>query len=470
MPRLVAYGSYLPHFRLRRDAIRATLGTAPGRGTRTVASYDEDSTTMGVEAARSALAGLPDGREAVRQLLFATAAPTYLDKTNAAAIHAALGLGPDVLAVDLAGSVRSGAGALLLGARTPSDSLVVLSDVRVGLPGSEDEAEGGDGAAAFLFAQDDGLPALAEVLATASVTTEVLDRWRPAGATASCVWDERFTEQVYLPLAKSAVTEALHRAGLAADGIDHLIVAGLHRRAARSVAARLGAGAREVADDLTGAIGNAGAAQAGILLADVLDRAEPGRTIALVVIGDGVCVLVLRTGEALAAHRATRPAAPRTAGGDDSLAYADYLTWRGFLDRQPQLRPAPPAPAAPPSHRRADWKFGFTAGRCTGCGSRQLPPTRVCGTCRSVDSCVPERMDGVPATVVEYTVDRLAYSPHPPLILALVEFDGGGRLRCELTDVAEQDVRAGLRVSMTFRRMSTTDGISNYFWKAHPLR
>ena len=40
---IVAYGAYLPYFRLDRKAIGETLGTSGGKGTRAVASYDERS-------------------------------------------------------------------------------------------------------------------------------------------------------------------------------------------------------------------------------------------------------------------------------------------------------------------------------------------------------------------------------------------------------------------------------------------
>ena len=72
-------------------------------------------------------------------------------------------------------------------------------------------------------------------------------------------------------------------------------------------------------------------------------------------------------------------------------------------------------------------------------------------------------------TVVTFTVDRLAYSPSPPIVFAVVDFDGGGRLPVELTDVDAGDVAIGDRVEMTFRRLSTADGIHNYFWKARPV-
>jgi uncharacterized OB-fold protein len=73
-------------------------------------------------------------------------------------------------------------------------------------------------------------------------------------------------------------------------------------------------------------------------------------------------------------------------------------------------------------------------------------------------------------TVVTFTVDKLAWSPSPPIVFAVVDFDGGGRLPVELTDVEAGDVKIGDRVEMTFRRLSTADGLHNYFWKARPLR
>jgi uncharacterized OB-fold protein len=72
-------------------------------------------------------------------------------------------------------------------------------------------------------------------------------------------------------------------------------------------------------------------------------------------------------------------------------------------------------------------------------------------------------------TVKTFTIDRLSYSPSPPMVLAVVDFDGGGRLPVELTDIDASEVQVGDRVEMVFRRLSTADGIHNYFWKARPL-
>ncbi|MGH8998528.1 MAG: hydroxymethylglutaryl-CoA synthase, partial [Acidimicrobiia bacterium] len=210
MAGLVGYGAYVPYFRLQRSEIAAALGERGGKGTRAVASYDEDATSMGVEAARAATHGLPDGVRPGR-VYFATTSPPYLDKTNANVIHAALDLPASTLAVDMVGSVRSGVGAVLAASESAVPALAVLADVRTGLAGGTDEREGGDGAVALLFggAGDGGTPVLAQVVGCASATDEFLDRWRLPGASSSRVWEERFGEHVYGPLADAAFADAL---------------------------------------------------------------------------------------------------------------------------------------------------------------------------------------------------------------------------------------------------------------------
>src|SRR3954471_3129438 len=105
-----SWSAYLPYRRLDRTAIAPFVGQGGGKGTRTVASFDEDSTTLGVEAARVARR---DTDAVPALLLFGTSFPAYADKTNATAIHAALRLPGTTAAFDLGGSTRSAVGGLL---------------------------------------------------------------------------------------------------------------------------------------------------------------------------------------------------------------------------------------------------------------------------------------------------------------------------------------------------------------------
>ncbi|MGA8724751.1 MAG: OB-fold domain-containing protein [Acidimicrobiales bacterium] len=469
---IVSWGVYLPYWRLERSRIAEATRSAAGRGRRAVASYDEDTTSMGVEAARRALAvaGVPDPTS----VYFSTPAPAYLDKTNAATIHAAIGLPMDRGAYDLGGSPRSGwaAASLAAAAGAQAATMAILSDLRTGLPGSSDESQGGDGAVAFVFAPEGGV---AEVLGRASATDEFLDRWRVPGETASRQWEDRFGEEAYLPLVRDAFARALTEAGLATGDVDYLVVAGLHARAVATLKRTLGVDTERVVADHAELVGNLGAAAAALGLADVLERATPGQVVVLVSVADGADVLVLRTTDALPAVQAARrdaaltPVAELVEGGRSDLPYVTFLMWRGVLRREPPRRPDPERPDAPAMWRSEGWKFAFSASRCKVCGFRHLPPTRVCLSCHSVDQMEPERMADLRGTVATYTVDRLAFSLSPPIVGAVIDFDGGGRYRGEMTDVDPDAVAVGTRVEMTFRRLYSAEGVHNYFWKARPV-
>jgi 3-hydroxy-3-methylglutaryl CoA synthase/uncharacterized OB-fold protein len=467
---IVAYGTYVPYWRLERAAIGTALGGPAGRGARAVASYDEDTTSMAVEAGRAALAAAPP-TVTPEALVFATSEAAYLDKTNATAIHAALALNEGVGAYDMGGSVRSGMGALRFALAAAQPTLVTLSDIRIGLAGGADERDGGDGAAAFLTALDG--PLVAELLSVASSSREFLDRWRIPGEHHSRLWEERFGEAAYVPAAETATTEALKRAGLTAEAIDHLIVTGVHSRAARQVVRSIGVRPEAVVDDLSAVVGFTGAAHGGLLLAAALDRAEPGQVCVVIHLADGADVFVFRAGDELTDYRAARRTTvqDQIAAGRTDLSYASFLTWRGELRREPPRRPDPEPPAGPPAYRTEAWKFGFFASRCEQCGTRHLPPARVCVHCRALDQMTSERLADVQGTIATFTVDRLAYSLSPPVVAAVIDFDGGGRLRCELTDVDPTAVKIGDRVEMTFRRLFTAaNGVHNYFWKARPIK
>jgi 3-hydroxy-3-methylglutaryl CoA synthase len=423
---ILAAAGYVPYRRLQRKEIRAVLGRGGGSDSRAVASFDEDTTTMAVEAGRNL------GPLGVRpaSLWFATAEPAYLDKSSAATVHAALRLDTDTAALDVGGAIRSGVGALRAALESSGTILVVSSDIRTGLPGSTDETNGGDAAAAALVGDGD---VVAEYLGGASTTREFLERWRTPGDLRSKTWEDRFADAIYGQLADEAWNAALKVADV--SDVDVLCVAGMHRRSAARVSARA---ATNVA--LRDDVGDAGAAYAMLLLARALEQTPPDKIVALIGLADGADVLLFRTVKAPAPRRTVD--AQVGAGAD--VDYARFLSWRGMLTPEPPNRPEPSRVSSPAAERGSDWKFGF------------------------VDDGRP--LADVQGTIVTFTVDRLAYSPSPPVVFAIVDFDGGGRFPLELTDVDPDALKVGDRVEMTFRKLSTADGIHNYFWKARPVR
>ncbi|MGH3494448.1 MAG: OB-fold domain-containing protein, partial [Sciscionella sp.] len=337
--------------------------------------------------------------------------------------------------------------------------LVAAADVRVGKPGSFDEKGGGDGAAAVLFGE--GEP-IAEILGVGGDTLEVLDRWRAPAATTGEQWEERFGFEQYAEMVRAVAARVLDGAGL--TEADHVVItsgnSGIAKRASSLV--------KGVASTTTSPIGFSGAADPLLGLAATLDTAGAGETVLVLSAVDGCDALLLRTTELLPDRRAARSVADQLGAGRP-VPYVTYLSWRGLLEREPPRRPEPDRPAGPPSARAGAWKFGFVGNRCTACGFLHLPPLRVCRQCGAADGM--EEVSGVDLTgsVATFTIDRLAFSPSPPVIDVVVDFAGGGRTTLEVADAEPDQVAVGSEVSLVFRRLFIAGNVHNYFWKARVL-
>ena len=456
---ITGFATLLPRFALDRAEITRFVGTGGGRGTRRVASYDQDSITLAVEAARELTA--QSGALECDTVWFVSTAPPYLDKTNATTVHAALNLDARVGAFDATGSIRAATGILSTALDGRGTTLLAAGDVRSGWAGSPDEAAGGDAGVAVLVGDaTTDRPVLAELIGKASRSAEFLERWRAPSDTRSKHWEERFAEVEYAPLVRSAWADALGAAGL--ERVDLLVVSGYHARAAKAAAGTLGKTAGAVVDTRADSIGNPAAAQPFLALAAALEAAGPGQSVALVVLADGVDVLIFRATDSLADQPARLA---EQVGAATPVTYGRFLAWRGTLPIEPPRRPEPARVSAPAAARAAHWKYGFVGARDNPSGDLSLPPQRVGRTSGAIDDATAVPMSNAQGTIAAFTVDRLAYSPSPPVIFAVVDFDGGGRYPLELTDCAPDDVAVGGRVAMTFRKLSTADGIHNYFWK-----
>jgi hydroxymethylglutaryl-CoA synthase len=455
---ILSAAGYVPYWRLDRGQIKETFGSGGGKGQRSVASYDEDSTTMGVEAARLCLKSAGGVEPAA--VVFATATPAYLDKTNATAIQAALRLDSDVGAFDFGGAVRSAVGAMRAAMRPGFPVLVVSSDVREGMPTSADESAGGDGAAALLIGSDDAGPVIAEHVSTGTATEEFIDRWRLPGEHRSKTWEERFGETKYVPLGQQAFDAALKHAEMSADQVDKLIVTGSHGRAVRALTPRLGVDKEKVVDDLAGTVGWTGAAHPALLLTSVLETAKPGEVIVLLSLADGADALVFRTTDAIKKWKPARTIATQIAASGP-VTYGKYLSWRKWVDVEGPRRPEPSRISAAAAGRRTDWKYAFVGSKDAE-GDIHAPPHA--GDAEQVP------MADVEGTITTFTIDRIAFSPSPPITYAIVDMDNGTRSALELCDLDASTVKMGDRVELTFRKLGTGDGIHNYFWKARPLR
>ena len=454
----------IPHWTLSRGEITAFLGSGGGKGTRSAASYDEDAITLAVQAARRIS---PELRATASSLLFGTTSPVYLERSHASLVHAASGIPRSTAAADISG-LRAGSSALsaALG-QTNGIALITTGDLRGGLPGGSDESAGGDaGAAVAIGEATDTHPVLATVLHSLSLTSEYLDRWRVPGAVETRMWEERFGENQATALGKE-ILAALLTAANDSTAVAALAVSNVHTRVPAAVSKTLQPAADRIHAPAT-QIGFCGASDVLVALAAWMETAAPGDRLALISIADGADAFLVEATPAIATW-APRRSVESQLERRGSIPYGRYLSWRGILPVQPPNRPEPARMSAPAADRRSDWKYGLVGSKDDASGAIHLPPARVSWEGGATDSMQPIAMADTLGTVVTYTVDRLVWSPSPPVIFAVVDFDGGGRVPIELTDCSPEDISVGTRVEMTFRKINASDGISNYFWKARPL-
>jgi 3-hydroxy-3-methylglutaryl CoA synthase/uncharacterized OB-fold protein len=445
------------------------LGVPASRGERAVASFDEDSVSMAVEALRDALKGARGAT--VGSLLFATTTPPYGEKLNAAIVAAATQLPTEIRAADLTGSTRAGLAGLLQAGEAAHSSgtyaAIAMADARLGAPEGRMEQQSGDGGAAFILGNTD---AIAEIEASASFTREYLDSWRAPGERFAHSWEERFAlTQAYAPLLQKAVSTVLEKAGVNPGDVARVILDTPNPRAVDEFARAAKLDPAKIADGLSLTVGQAGAAHIGLMLTAALPSCKPGDRILIASVADGADAAVLRVTPAAAAFRPVHSVG-RMIESKGDVGYASYLKWREILPTEPPRRPDPDRPAGPPMMRTTKWKYGLVGSRCTACGTPQLPPQRVCVKCQARDKMEPYPFADRVGRVATYALDRLAYSLNPPVINVVVDYEGGGRFLCEMTDCEPDKVAIGDEVEMTFRNLFTADGIHNYFWKARPKR
>lgn len=469
MAGIISYGSYIPYRRLKRAAIAAVLGTPAGKGEKAIASFDEDSVSMAVEALRDALKGAPG--IVPNGLLFATTTPPYAEKLSAATVGAAARLPIEIRAADVTGSIRAGLTAMLQAAdaakSTGGYAALAVADCRLGAPEGRVEQQGGDGAAAFILGNDN---VIAEIEASVSLTREYLDTWRNPDERFGHLWEERFAlTQAYAPLFGKAVTSVLEKAKAKPADIARVILDAPNPRAVEEFARAAKLDPARMADSFGLTVGQTGAAHAGLMLTAVLPSCKPGDRILMATVADGADAIVLRVTPQAAAFRPAHSVG-RMVESKGDVTYGNYLKWREILPTEPPRRPDPERPAAPPMLRSEKWKFGLVGTRCKVCGTPQLPPQRVCVKCHKFDQMEPYEFADRAGRIATYAIDRLAYSLNPPTINVVIDFDGGGRFLCEMTDCDPDKVAIGDEVEMTFRRLFTADGVHNYFWKARPKR
>ena len=224
-------------------------------------------------------------------------------------------------------------------------------------------------------------------------------------------------------------------------------------------------------DPLLSQVGDCGAAHSLLLLASALETAKPGDTILLASYGNGADAFLFQVTEEIGRLRARRGVKGWLQSKLPLPTYEKYLSYRGILQTQPG-EPFRLLPSATATWRDVSSILRFHGSKCRNCGTLAFPIQRVCYTCRTKDSFDEVRLSDKKGKVFTFSLDNLAGRGDDPVVVQTVvesEVDQA-RIYAMMTDCQPKEVKVGMDVEFTFRRIYEGGGFQNYFWKCRPLR
>ncbi|MEW6667995.1 MAG: OB-fold domain-containing protein [Thermodesulfobacteriota bacterium] len=466
---ITAFQAYVPPYRLSRAEVSRAWGTRSSGGERAVAKYDEDSVTMAVEATSGCLRSLPQQPEG---LFFATTTSPYREKQAASLLTAAADLSREIRTADFSDSLRASTNAMAAAvdavqSGTARSIVVAAADCRMAEGKSPFEQLFGEGAAAIAVGREN---VLASLEGSCSLSSELIDWWRLDGEVFTRSWEERFViSEGYLKTMQQVISQLMARHGLHPKDFSKAVYYGPDEKSHALLARRLGFDrATQVQDPLFDRIGNTGTAALPLMLIDALEKASPGDLLLVANYGDGADALVLRVTENVRSFRPHR-GIEKLLGRRIPVQYQRYLNWKELVPVHELTRPVSPPPSITCLWRESKGALALYGSRCLHCGVAQYPAQRVCAGCRTKDRFEDYRFSDKRGRVFSYTVDYLTSNRESPAIVGVIDFEGGGRLMCEVTECEPSEIGVGMPVEMCFRRIGLRGGIHSYFWKARPV-
>jgi 3-hydroxy-3-methylglutaryl CoA synthase len=459
-------------YRLNREEIGRFWRTRGIGGEKAVAGYDEDTVTMAVAAAQDCM-GRSDKK--VKGLYFASTTAPYKEKQNAAIIASVVDLDRRCATADFTNSLRAGTTAMksaldAVKSGSADQVLVTASDYRTGAPKGRFEQLLGDGAAALAIGSSE---VIADIEGTYSIFNEFTDVWRTEADSFVRSGEGRFIDDVgYLPTMEEAISKLMKTYSLSPGDFSKIVFSASDNRQHADLAKKLGFEASQVQDPLFSMIGNTGTAGGLLMLIAALEEANPGDRILFVNYGDGSDAFILRATQAIAGIQ-TKPMMKDRLARKRSIDYGTYLHWRDLIPFEASSLPERGEPSLASRWRERRVISPLFGVKCRKCGTPQMHPIgqtiRICVVCQSKDEFDDYKFSDKRGRLFTYAIDHLQPTKNPPGLNGVVDFDGGGRLICELTDYDLDQVKIGMPVEMTFRKLSQGKGIVNYFWKAKPV-
>lgn len=336
---ILGYGAYVPYYRLPTTEIaRVWKGGGSGPNVeKAVASLDEDTVTMAIEASRQAMRMA--GVDALGAVFVGTESKPYAVKPTSTMVAQALGQ-HYTLAADLEFACKAGTEAMqvitgLVGSGMIEAGLAVGMDTAQGRPGDDLEYTAASGGAAYVIGRRDR-KAIAVIDCSTSFVSDTGDFWRRSHERYPRHLSRFTGEPAYFFHIESAVRTLFRETGHKAGDFKYAVFHQPNPRFPVEVATRLGFTMEQIkAGLLNPIIGNTYAGSSPIGLAAVLDEAKPGDKILLASFGSGAgsdafCIEVL---EGITRTRGINPTVKSMLQRSVKIDYSTYSKFRDKLHK-----------------------------------------------------------------------------------------------------------------------------------------
>jgi len=398
-----------------------------------VANFDEDTITMAVAAGMDCLNGVD--RKKVDGLYFATTTSPYKGRQNAGIILTALDLSHDCRTADFTNSDRAGTTALLsagdaVKGGSAKSILLCAADYRMGKPGGMWEEIYGDGAAALLLGEDE---VVARLEGFYSLSYDFMGTWRAAGDKFERAWEDRWIrDEGYKKFIPEAISGLLRRYSLNPKNFSKIIYPCLYLRDHASIGKKLGFEPDQIHDHMFTIIGNTGTASPLMMLISALEDAKPGDRILVVSYGNGCDALFFQVTEKIETLKDKKRAIRKQVEAKKNLdSYEKYAAFRNIMPIEVGIGGGDIAfSSMSVAWRERKSILALYGSKCLRCGTPQYPVQRVCvkPDCGAVDEMEDYRFSDKKGRILTYTADNLAFTPSPPAIYGIVDFEGGGEV------------------------------------------
>ncbi len=470
MSYIISYGVSIPKYQIGGTVLDPAKGRRKGKSA--VSFSDEDIITMSFETGMKCLEDLD--KKSVDAVIFATSTPVFHNRFHASFVAGLLGLQDGIFTFDLTASPRSGTDAMILADNLISagkyrNVLILASDAN--FPEIGDEMRPfGHAAAALLISETKGL---AEITFNDSFGNAIAEEFIYKGNDIRL--DARFGREAgFKSNMKIALKSVLNDNGknnnkIKAEDFNCVILNSPYAKLAMGIMKKSGFDLEKqmCRDSFSAETGFTGSPHAILHLIECLENNSGN--ILLMDYWNGVNVVSIKQLEKSLASSSLKNYC------DNFLqvqTYQDYLKLRkACLGEFSAIETKDIYSSEMMLEREKGNLLHLIGFECKGCGTIYYIKENRCKKCHS-DNFEPKQLSRT-GTVFSITFEFYFPTTFPPVGMAIIDLDGGGRMTLQVTDemyhTNENMLKIGDRVELVLRKMMENDPKPVYFWKSRKI-